>query len=317
MISCYGSNNAKDADQVRAGSTSISISDVNTITKVNSIHTSSNYGYTGRGVKIGVYEIGLPDTSKFSNLNIQKIITNENGVQIDNHASTVLDIVSSVAPDAEYYLAASTKADDDLAVIEDLLDCGVNVINASCSVRGGIFGCQYSETEVWLDHIAYQHDVHFVQAAGNSGGSSTIGGTTGPGSGCMAYNTVVVGNLDTKGTLQYSDDVIASDSSYYSGSMLAYKPDICAPGTGIYSRFYLGKASGTSLAAPQVAGVIALMCEQRPALKTQQTTVKAILTAGVTFESTSPHRYTPSNANYKKYGAGLLDCVGACYVTGN
>lgn len=316
MIADYESNNITnvdvDKDIETAVSTSTSIDDINTITRVNSIHTSSNYGYTGRGVKIGVSEPDLPDTSKFRNLNIRGIATDRDNVEVSSHATNVLDIVSRIAPDAEYYLGAS-KTSGDLKVIEALLDYGVNVITSSHAIGTPLEGCQYDVFEKWLDHIAYQHDVHFVQAAGNSGAGSTAG-TAGPGPGCMAYNIVVVGNLDTKGNLYYYDDVINPGSSYYSGSTLANKPDICAPGTNIISSFYTDTMTGTSYAAPQVAGVIALMCEQRPALKTQQTTVKAILTASVNFDS--QHGYTPSSTNYKKYGAGLLDCVGACYVVG-
>ena len=315
MVSYHNSNDTRNVDSERATQVPISISNINTITKVNSVHTSSNYGYTGRGVKVGVFDIGLPDTSKFSNLDIRKTITNVNGIPAEKHASTVLEVVSSVAPNAEYYLAASNTGVDDLAVIEELLDCGVNVITSSCSIGGGMSGCKYEQIEIWLDHIAYQHDVHFVQAAGNMGGGSTNGGVTGPGPGCMAYNIVVVGNINANGTLTYSDDVIDPKSSYYSGVNLANKPDICAPATGMISKFYTAPTGGTSFATPQVAGVIALLCEQRPALKTQQTSVKAILTAGTNFAS--PHCYTPSNANYKIYGSGLLDCVGACYVAGN
>lgn len=314
MISYY-SNDVISEDLTRASSPSISINDVNTITRVNSVHESSNYGYTGQGVKIGVLDIGIPNTSQFSNLNIKKILTVGTVSEPDVHAATILDIVSSVAPDAEYYLASDQYTIYDMQTIEMLLDYGVNIINASRTIGELEDTCQYGEIEKWLDHIAYQHDVHLVQASGNKGGGSVAGVGTGPSPGAMAYNIVTVGNLDTKGTPRYSDDVIASNSSCYTGSTLAYKPDICAPGSNIYSRFYQDAVSGTSLAAPQVSGVIALMCEQRPALKTQQTAVKAILTAGVNFDS--PHRYTPSNANYKKYGAGLLDCVGACYVAGN
>ena len=314
MISYY-SNDVISEDFTRASSPVISIDTANTINKVNAVHTSSNYGYTGKGVKIGVFESGFPDTTKFGNLNIQKKVSNGPNIEVKNHASMVLDIVSNVAPNAEYYLGASHEPKYDMQTVEDLLDLGVNVIISCISFNSFNDYCQYSTSEKWLDHIAYQHDVHYVLAAGNSGGGSVPGIKQGPCPGAMAYNVISVGNIDTKGTLGYSDDLIHSMSSYYSGSNLAYKPDICAPGTSLYSRFENEGVTGTSFAAPQVAGVIALMCEQRPALKTQQTSVKAILTAGVNFES--PHRYTPSNANYKKYGAGLLDCVGACYVAGN
>lgn len=296
-----------------AAQSSISINDMNDLTRVNAIHTSSNYGYTGQGVKIGISEMSVPTQSAFPNIKISKIISKDPSTDQSNvnHINNVLDIISSVAPDADYYIAATPSVLNFMSGIEDLIDCGVNVINVSRGISE--YGSQYGLIEQWLDHIAYQHDVHLIQAVGNSGPSTDTSLSAGPVSGAMAYNIITVGNLDLKGTLTcYDDDLIHEKSSYYTGKELAYKPDICAPGTDINSRFSNGVIWGTSFSAPQVAGVVALMCEQRPTLKTQQTTVKAILTASVNFDY--PHRYTPLDFKYKQYGAGLLDCVGACYV---
>lgn len=259
-------------------------------------------------------EVSLPDTSKFRNLNIKGTVSPDNYTGETTHATKVLDIVSSVAPDADYYLGANSSSKDDISVIESLLDFGVNIITASRTIPGDGNGraCQYDVSEKWLDHIAYQHDVHFIKSAGNLGAGYQAG-QSGPNAGAMAYNIIAVGNLYVNGTTKYDDDTIwtgSGPSSYYTGNKLANKPDICAPGQGVITNF--GDFGGTSAATPFVAGAIALVCEQRPALKTQQTTVKAILTAGVNFDS--KHGYTPANSNYQKYGAGLLDCVGACYV---
>ena len=56
-----------------------------------------------------------------------------------------------------------------------------------------------------------------------------------------------------------------------------------------------------------------MLCEQNNSLKIKQDVVKAILTAAVSFES--PHAYVPGPGGYFPYGAGLLDCVGACWVS--
>lgn len=318
MISYYGTED-ETVDSVTSTSTStISLNNINNITRVNQVHDSSSYGYTGDGVKIGVFEISLPEVSKFRHLNILGTVDPDGSTNGVAHANNVLEIISSIAPDADYYLGACSSSASNMEVIEDLIGYGVNIITASRSIGGSGAAnyCKYGDIEKWLDHIAYQHDVHFVKSSGNAGGGSTSGVEAGPSSGSMAYNIISVGNINPKGTTSLSDDSINTTSSYYSGSILANKPDICAPATGIITtNGGTAAQTGTSFAAPQVAGVIALLCEQRSALKTQQSTVKAILTASVNF--TSPHRYTPSNANYKKYGAGLLDCIGACFVTGN
>ena len=313
----YFSNEISSEDETLStvAQSSISINDMNNLTRVNAVHTSSNYGYTGRGVKIGISEMSVPTQSSFPNIKISKIIRkNPSTTQYEvNHLNAVLDIISSIAPDADYYIAATPSIIDFMAGIEELIDCGVNVISVSRGI--GAYNSQYEAIEKWVDHIAYQHDVHYVQAVGNYGPSTDTSLSAGPSSGSMAYNIITVGNLNLNGTpTYYYDDLIHDASSWYTGNKLAYKPDICAPGTDINSRFFNDVIWGSSFSTPQVAGVVALMCEQRPALKTQQSTVKAILTAGVNFDY--PHRYTPSNSNYRKYGAGLLDCVGACYVVG-
>lgn len=297
---------ADDADVAAVSDTvtTISLANVNTITRATTVQTSAAYGYTGAGVKIGIFDTGLPIKADFSGLNIYY---DPSCTGTATHASVVLDVLSSIAPDATYYCTGLSSVTESLCMtrIEWLLSQGVNVINAS-RVIGTDGNDTYGTMAKWLDHIAYQHDVHFVQAAGNSGANSVV-------SGAMAYNIITVGNLNPNGTTSLSDDVIRSTSSYYLGSRLAYKPDLCAPGTGVKTAH--GTESGTSLSAPQVAGAIALLCQQRPGLLTAQSTVKAILTASVNFSS--DHRYTPAQTNYRKYGAGLLDCVGACYVAGN
>lgn len=291
----------------------ISLYDINTITRVNTVHNSSLYGYTGEGVKIGVLEAYLPDFEDFEHLNIMGSFGAENDPEDDNfHANRVLKVISSIAPAADYYFASRNNLDwkeyaINIILIEWLMKQGVNVINASLALASD-GNNTYGSMAKWLDHIAYYHDVHFVKSCGNTGSS-------GPNSGAMAYNILAVGNLNVHGTTEYGDDTISSTSSTTSENNqsdgLPFKPDICAPGQGMMID---GESfGGTSAAAPQVAGVIALLCEQRPALLRLQNTVKAILTASINFES--QHKYTPTQYNYKIYGAGLLDAVGACWVT--
>lgn len=269
----------------------------NAVTRVNTVQ--STYGYDGTGVKIGVFEVNMISAS-FPNINI----AGQSGTigTYSSHANSVLEIVSSVAPGATYYIADSSVMTN-MEAIEWLLGKGVNVITASRAIGGDGLNT-YGSMSQWLDHISYNHDVHFVKSAGNSG-------TSGVTSGGMAYNIVTVGNIDDRRTTSYADDIIHSTSSRYSGNGLAYKPDICAPGTGLVTSFSTS-FTGTSAAAPQVAGTIALLCQDNATLKTRQDAVKAILTASV--NTSSPRKYVPSNSNYRTYGSGLLDSYGAVYV---
>lgn len=104
-----------------------------------------------------------------------------------------------------------------------MISQGVNVITASRSIGGDGLNT-YGSMSQWLDHIAYNHDIHFVKSAGNEG-------TDGVTSWGMAYNILTVGNIDDRRTTSYSDDIIRDSSSRYSGNGLAFKPDICAPGS--------------------------------------------------------------------------------------
>lgn len=131
-----------------------------------------------------------------------------------------------------------------------------------------------------------------VIAAGNSGPSND--GFDGLGS--SSYS-ITIGALDDFNTVDRSDDDIASYSSRgpradngdsYSWDEL--KPEVSAPGTDIMSaefdrvgdgsgNSYGPRGSGTSYATPMVAGVVSMMLEANPDLKTQWRLVKEILTA--------------------------------------
>ena len=165
-----------------------------------------------------------------------------------------------------------------------------------------------------------------VSAAGNRGrnaaGETQYGAITAPGN---APWVITVGASSTNGNTQREDDTVANFSSrgptYLDWSA---KPDLVAPGHGTISladplgAFYTSKApylqdgsvatahkpylslSGTSMAAPVVAGTIAQMLQANPSLTPNA--VKAIL------------QYTAQeypNYNPLTQGAGFLNAVGA------
>jgi hypothetical protein len=292
-------------------------------------------GYAGDEVKIGQIEPGLPNVNH-SDLSAANITCNITTSSYTDHATRVARILvgqsNGIAPDAELYSATTTNTISFYEAVEWLIDQGVNIINMSAglnlpqgsdtAVPHGLYetGCK------WVDHIAVQHDVHFVKSAGNRGktennpdGDSYI---TCPG---MAYNVITVGGFNDKNNSVASDDEISDFSSYLEKSTYnrPEKPNLVAAATNIYIG---SNDSGTSFAAPQVAGVIAQLCSYSSALKTRQTIVGAMLAASSTCKVTGTN---PGNTNgifnsyavneqiSKKEGAGKLNATAARTVVKN
>lgn len=96
-------------------------------------------------------------------------------------------------------------------------------------------------------------------SAGNSGPSTPSVGSPG-----IAYNVLSVANVQDRRTVSRSDDAIATSSSRGPTIGGRKKPDVAAPGTSIVMPAHTGgwsAASGTSFAAPAVAGAAALIID--------------------------------------------------------
>jgi serine protease AprX len=116
-----------------------------------------------------------------------------------------------------------------------------------------------------------------------------------------------------------SNDTIAGFSSrgpVTVDSTNRMKPDISAPGVGVYSCVLNGgfaSYSGTSMAGPHVAGVVALMISANPKLAGQVDTIESIIKRTAKKMTTTQNCGTilgtavPNNT----YGHGRIDALGA------
>lgn len=279
------------------------------------IYDLHDRGLQGSGVKIGMLEECVPNKNlscfqhlKSDNrLRIRAIDNHISGTNDNNHANMVASLLVGkdtssgflgVAPNASLY-CVSYRSRGFKNGIEWLISSaqGVNVINISC----WLFGMdeikdnnnQYGDIAKWLDHVANNHNVLIIQAAGNGGGIT---------SGAMAYNSIAVGNFDLL------NNSIFHASSYCYGGTLPSKPDIVAPGTWITTPANPSSSeTGTSFAAPLVAGTAALICQFQPSLKTNPSLLKSILLTGATKNKAwDLERY--------KYGSGLLNAINPYYI---
>jgi serine protease AprX len=172
--------------------------------------------------------------------------------------------------------------------------------------------------------IAVQNGIVVVASAGNYGkdssGKTVFGGITSPGN---EPAVLTVGAVTTWGTYTRADDTIATYSSR--GPTLIdnhLKPDVVAPGGSIVAAMSPGsylavnyptlqqdgaylRLSGTSMAAPTVSAVVALMLQANPSLKPNALKAELMFTA-------EDLRALPI-----AQGAGYLNAAGALNLTEN
>ncbi|MGB6267677.1 MAG: S8 family serine peptidase, partial [Olleya sp.] len=185
-----------------------------------------------------------------------------NGLGANGVANNVKIMAIRAVPNGDEY-------DKDIAkAIRYAVDNGAKIINGS-------FGKSFSPHPEWVrDAIKYASDkgVIFVHAAGNS--SENV--DKAPNFPDDNVNYVEVGNTYIRvGALapSYGTKMVASFSNYGKKNV-----DVFAPGAQVYSTTPENEydtKGGTSMAAPAVAGVAALVWSQYPKLKASQ--VKQII----------------------------------------
>ena len=241
---------------------------------------------------------------------------------------------SGMAPDASLY-ALKVLNKDGKGTISNIIAAldwvaanatreNIRVVNLSAGA--GVTESYWTDPLTLAARRVVDRGIVVVAAAGNLGrnaaGQKQYGGILSPGN---APWVLTVGASSTEGSVKRFDDKVAGFSSRgpTRGDYLA-KPDLVAPGYGILSLAVPGSTlygaslpylvqgslptafppyvslSGTSMAAPQVAGAVALMFDANPGLTPNF--VKAILQ----YTAQTYPGYTALDQ-----GAGFLDTLSA------
>ncbi len=169
------------------------------------------------------------------------------------------DGVDGGVPPSMYWSDSMTCADWALVSNTTCYDYA-DVMNLS---YGGSTSSDDTSAARFWDAVVDDLGVATAISAGNAGpGANTVA------SPAIAYNVMCVANMDDRNTTNRSDDTIRNSSSRGPTAGGRKKPDITAPGTNILSADNSWEttsdfvsSSGTSMAAPHVAGAHMLMAD--------------------------------------------------------
>lgn len=161
-------------------------------------------------------------------------------------------------------------------------DRPIHILNLSLGAPAQRYGNESEDPMVRIVERAWQSGIVVCVAAGNEGPEAQTIASPG-----VSQQVITVGALDDRNTVDRSDDDVASFSSRGPTIYGAQKPDVLAPGVNIVSlrapSSYIDKLqkrsrvdseyfvmSGTSMATPICAGIVALMLEHDPTLTPEE-----------------------------------------------
>ena len=286
---------------------------------------------SGEGVKIAVIDTGIyphPDLADritdfvdFINNRIEPYDDNGHGTHCAGCAASASPKYRGPAPKAQLAgVKVLNKAGKGsvVTVMQGIEWCiqynernharKIDIISLSLSMPAQNYGAEAADPLVKLVVKAWEAGITVCVSAGNGGPrKGTIGS---PG---ISKKVITVGSFDDRKTTEKTDDNIARFSSRGPTLFNVEKPDILAPGVNIVSlrspNSYLDRRekyrqveddyfmmSGTSMATPICAGIVALVKETNPKLKPEQ--IKKIL-----ISSTDLWQKEDGNV----YGAGRIN----------
>jgi serine protease AprX len=263
-------------------------------------------GYTGAGIGVAVIDSGITQDRDFTSL--QRMSFNPNSTSVNDvygHGTHVAGIIAANGTDSDgHYLGVapdvnlfSLKISDEtgMAYESDTVEAlqwvfdnkdqyNIRVVNLS--VQSTVMMPYHDSPLDAAAEILWFNGVVVVAASGNYFSDYTFN----PVRAAPANDPfiITVGASNEKGTTRIRDDSVANFSAYGVTLEGHYKPDIYAPGKDIisvlsgssswdveypdrvvFSGQYF-RISGTSMAAPMVAGAAALLLQAEPNLTPDQ-----------------------------------------------
>lgn len=269
---------------------------------IGSLHNTNAYDMwndgdvSGSGVKIGMIETGYPD---FTHVNLDSVVHQVQNlgptVTATEHATVVANIIcgeEGVAYGASLY-CTGIYGTNVVNEYDWITARGVDIVNLS---YGEVTPTSsYTSDAALADYMVYAYDIIACAAVGNSGtGNGKIGS---PGTG---YNVIGVGSA--------AADTTVTNYSSYNEMNLGEKPTVIVPGNNIYID-NVGTSttsySGTSFACAMATGLIALLLNKYPVLKTNAMEVVALVCANSGINSFFPQDQGNGFNEYE--GAGFFD----------
>ena len=240
------------------------------------------YDYGGRDITL----IGVNSYNEHSD-QVAMIAAGNNGIA---HRSNIISTIGS--PNNNHYLT-------------EIINNNVNVVNLSLGDKSSSAGT-YTSVSKELDSIIRNSFITMVGSAGNEN-SSNEHYITSP---KTAYNAITVGATDTA-----NGNKVITDYSCYNEKYGISKPNICAPGFVVTSAYNQQGDEGTSYAAPQVTGCIALLMQEFPYLVAYPELCLSIVTAAAspmsttynTTTDTNPENHFDASGLHNQIGSGLLN----------
>jgi inositol-phosphate transport system substrate-binding protein len=242
----------------------------------------------GKGIKIAVVESGRIDFTKdcFS-FSYGEHVTRDNLLSTDKHKTRVAEVVANYstmdgAAPSSSLLSADSKDHSEkrlVAAIDWALSKGAHILNASLGLPAKCDKGTDNAFSRYFDFVVFRHMRAVTAVAGNESDllKKSYNYVCSP---ALGYNVVAVGGINDNNTAAWADDSMYNESNVRNPKSTfndREKPDVCAVAASITSPSF-GKAwSGTSFAAPAVAGVIGLLTQREPYLIKWPEATKAIV----------------------------------------